>query len=175
MASGQVSATNRVEIVLQSPTVAIVSLVGEHDLAQSAPLKEALETAVTRRRNVLVDLSDCVFLDSTVISLLLHTQDEVVSNGGRFALIVPDGSTHTARVLDVMHLGDALPIHRSLDEALGSVEHRVRIRNLGERPGDSYAFGAECSCGWQGGPHKGVLAMRHAHADASSHSAESYT
>jgi anti-anti-sigma factor len=166
MASGFTSAANRVEIVLRSPSLAIVSLVGEHDLAQHEPLKEALETAAARRPNVLVDLSGCVFLDSTVISLLLHTQDEVVAGGGHFALVVPDGSTHTARVLDVMRLGDAVPIHDSLEAAFMRVEHRVRVRDLG---GSHDAFGAECSCGWRGEAHTGVLAMRHARADATGH------
>ncbi len=168
---GSASASNRVEVVLRSPALAIVSLVGEHDLAQHEPLKDALDTAVARRRHVLVDLSECVFLDSTVISLLMHAQDEVASDGGTFALIVPEGSTHAARVLDVMRLGDAVPMYPSLAEAAARIEHRVRMRNLGTRPGDSYAFGADCSCGWQGAAHKGVLAMRHARADASEHTA----
>jgi anti-anti-sigma factor len=169
MMSSAASASNRVEIVLRSPALAIVSLVGEHDLAQHAPLNEALETAIARRRHVLVDLSECVFVDSTVISLLLHAQDQVVRRGGMFGLIVPDGSTHTARVIEIMRLGDAVPIYASLDEASARVEHRVGIRDLRVNPGISDAFGAECSCGWHGAVRRGVLAMRHAREDATEH------
>jgi anti-anti-sigma factor len=161
--------SNRVEIVFHSPTVAIVSLIGEHDLSQHAMLLEALGTAAGRRRDVLVDLSRCEFLDSTVISLLLHIQDEVASGGGRCSLIVPDSSTHTARVFDVMHLGDALRIETSLDVALAGLEHSVRVRDRRARSGDQDAFVAECSCGWAGDPRTGVLGMRHARADATAH------
>ena len=163
---------NRVEIAFHSPTVAIVSLIGEHDLSQHAMLLEALGTAASRRRDVLVDLSRCEFLDSTVISLLLHVQDEVASDGGRCILIVPDSSTHTARVFDVMHLGDALRIETSLDVALASLEHAVRVRDRRVRSGDQDAFVAECSCGWAGEPRTGVLGMRHARADATAHAVE---
>jgi anti-anti-sigma factor len=171
MTLGAASAANRVEIVLRSPALAIVALVGEHDLAQHAPLNEALETAITRRLHVLVDLSECVFIDSTVISLLLNAQDRVARRGGMFGLIVPDGSTHTARVIEMMRLGDAVRIYPSLDEASARVEHRVDIRDFRANPGISDAFGAECSCGWHGDVRRGVLAMRHAREDATEHTA----
>ena len=108
---------DRVEVEFRSASLAVVSLVGEHDLARYEPLKEALAAAVGRRRNVFVDLSDCTFIDSTVISLLLHAQDEVVPDGGAFALIVPGTSIHLVRVIDVMCLGQALPIFSSIAEA----------------------------------------------------------
>ena len=62
---------NRVVLEMHSDSVAIVSLFGEHDLGHYEQLKVAFDTAAVRRRNLVVDLSGCAFIDSTVISLLL--------------------------------------------------------------------------------------------------------
>jgi anti-anti-sigma factor len=121
---------NRIVVVMRSGDVTLVELVGEHDLAHYQPLKDALETATARRQHLVIDLSPCVFFDSTVVSLLLHAQDQVASYGGRFALVIPAESTHTSRIVEVMHLTDVLPIHTSLDAALVDIlppvgEHAV--------------------------------------------------
>jgi anti-anti-sigma factor len=112
---------DRVELVWHNGSLAVVSLVGEHDLVRHQPLKEALRAAAARRQHVLVDLSECVFLDSTVISSLLHTHGLLTSRNGSFALIVPPESTHTARVVNALRLDQALRIHPSLEAALTSV------------------------------------------------------
>jgi anti-anti-sigma factor len=161
------AAANRVEIAF--PSDATVSLLGEHDLAQQHLVRHALDTASTRRRHVLVNLSNCAFLDSTVINLLLRAQADVTSREGHFALIVPDAETRIGRVLDLMRLGDALPIYATLNQALASIEHAVRIRDLRARFGDPDAFAAECTCGWKGELRTGVLAMRRARGDANDH------
>jgi len=112
---------NRIVVGPHSEAVTLVELIGEHDLAHYEPLKGALETAAARHKHVVVDLSSCVFFDSTVVSLLLHTQDEVTAGGDRFALVIPDGSAHTSRVVEVMQLADVLRIHTSRQAALADV------------------------------------------------------
>jgi anti-anti-sigma factor len=146
-----------------------VELIGEHDLAQIDIVRQALETAAERRRDVLVDLSRCEFFDSSVIGALLHAQDEITTAGGRFALVVPDSSPHLSRVANIMQLGELLPLHGSLEGALAVVEHATRIRDLGTRPGQPDRFQAECSCGWTGELQTGLCAMHRALADASAH------
>jgi anti-anti-sigma factor len=108
---------NRVEFETPSPTLAIVSLVGEHDLADYEPLQQTLELAASRRRHVIIDLSACEFIDSTVISLLLHAQGEVVSDGGRFAVVIPPGPGAVRRVAELMQLESLFPVYASLENA----------------------------------------------------------
>jgi anti-anti-sigma factor len=108
-----------VEITWPSGSVAVVALVGEHDLGQFEPVRDALEVAAIRRRHVVVDLRGCEFLDSTVITVLLHAHDEVTTDRGRFSLVIREGGA-VARVADVMCLHDLFAIHGSLDEALAS-------------------------------------------------------
>jgi anti-anti-sigma factor len=108
---------NRVELETPSAAVAVVSLIGEHDLAEYEPLKEALDLAASRRRHVIIDLSNCAFVCSTVISLLLHAQGEVVSDGGRFGVVIPPASGAVSRVAELMGLESLFPVHASLETA----------------------------------------------------------
>jgi anti-anti-sigma factor len=108
---------NRIEFETPSAALIVVSLVGEHDLAEYEPLKEALDLAVSRRRHVIVDLSACEFIDSTVISLLLHAQGEVVSDGGRFGVVVARGSGAVSRVAELMRFESLFPVYDSLETA----------------------------------------------------------
>jgi anti-anti-sigma factor len=108
---------SRVEFETPSSTLAIVSLVGEHDLADYEPLQQTLALATSRRRHVIVDLSACEFIDSTVISLLLHAQGEVVSDRGRFAVVIPPGPGAVRRVAELMQLESLFPVYASLENA----------------------------------------------------------
>lgn len=164
-------ARDPIEVAFPSATVAIVSLFGEHDLSTEARLEHALESARGHRRHVLVDLSGCSFLDSTVIKRLLGTNVALRAKDGHLSLIVPKTSTHVARVLDLMDIGRALSTFETLNQALARVEHTVRIRDMRERFGDPEAFAAECSCGWQGEPRRGTLAKRTARSDGNTHAA----
>jgi anti-anti-sigma factor len=160
-----------VEIVFHSSRLAIVELVGEHDLAQLDRVRDALETAQTQRPDVVVDLSRCEFFDSSVISALLHAQDEIGAAGGRLALIIPDASPHLSRIVNVMQLGELLPLHGSLEAALAALEHATRVCDRRTRRAGPDLFQAECSCGWRGDLQTGICAMRLALADANAHAA----
>ena len=68
---------------------AIVALRGEHDIATAAEASAALGAV---EGNVLVDLSDCTFLDSTVIGVLFVRNEELARDGCRLEVLVPAGA-----------------------------------------------------------------------------------
>src|SRR3954451_21341240 len=90
-------AHSHVELSCPSASLAIVELVGEHDLGDYKNLAESLALAAARRRHVLVDLSRCAFIDSTVVALLLAARDEVTSDPGRGSLLLPPRAGAAAR------------------------------------------------------------------------------
>jgi anti-anti-sigma factor len=159
---------DRVELCCPTPAIAMVELVGEHDLGRYEPIGEALHLAAARRRNVLVNLTRCVFIDSTVVGLLLAVRDETTSDGGRFALVVPEAGP-VARVAEVMGLSEMFTIYPSLEDALAGSEHVTQIRDLRVRFGDDERYAAECSCGWSGEQRIGARALRTSRADARTH------
>ena len=107
---------------MHSDSVAIVSLVGEHDLGHYEQLKDAFDTAAVRRRNLVVDLSGCAFIDSTVISLLLYAQREITSDGGRFVVVIHADAGSVARASPMARLFELVPVYASLATAVESAQ-----------------------------------------------------
>jgi anti-sigma B factor antagonist len=141
-----------VEIEYRRPGIALIKLRGEHDFANRQDLIEALATA-SAKPNVLVDLSECTFMDSTVIAAFFRAREILRRRGGRLELVIPQAATTIQRVARVTTLDKILPIHETQRAAVASIEpreHSITIRDLRARFGDPEAFRAECSCGWQG-------------------------
>ena len=90
-----------VDVELRPPSApgfaAIVRLVGEHDMATSPSFREALQRIYG---HVLVDLSECDFIDSSVIGVLFGDYQARTKEGQRLELIAPREGT-VARTLQV--------------------------------------------------------------------------
>lgn len=107
---------------VDSNHAAIVSLHGEHDLASVEELKAALATA-GRRRDVIVDLSACTFIDSSVISVLLRAANDLHTRGGRLSLVISPGGHRAVRtVFDLMNLDRVMPAHETQAAALRALD-----------------------------------------------------
>ena len=65
-------------------------------------------------RDLLVDLSECTFIDSTIIKLLLQTMRALEENDGRLEIVIDaDSHGHVARVAELMGIADVIPTHGS--------------------------------------------------------------
>jgi anti-sigma B factor antagonist len=99
-----------VDVELHPPSApgfaAIVRLVGEHDLATSTSFRDALERI---NGNVLVDLSECSFIDSSVIGVLVGDHRARIKEGQRLELLAPREGT-VARTLDVSGVPGLIPV-----------------------------------------------------------------
>ena len=111
---------NDVEITMASASIAVISLSGEHDLGGYETLRTGFVLAAIRGSNVIVDLSRCDFIDSTVISMLLHTETLVARDGGRLVLALPGEESSVTRLAEVVKLAELLPTYSSFDAALAS-------------------------------------------------------
>jgi anti-anti-sigma factor len=84
---------------------AILHLCGEHDLATGPAIAAALASI---QGNVLVDLSACQFVDSTVISVLILDQQARQREGQRLEVLVPVANTIVSRTLEVAGVSSVL-------------------------------------------------------------------
>jgi anti-anti-sigma factor len=98
---------------------AVVSLGGEHDLATSDELGATLEPIFG---NVLVDLTRCSFMDSSVIRVLLAKLTDLKREGRRLDLVVPRDNASISRLVDVVGMRGLLTVHERLplDAATGA-------------------------------------------------------
>jgi anti-anti-sigma factor len=86
---------------------ALVTLRGEHDLATTEQLREALRPLLG---DVLVDLSECTFVDSTTIGSLIVAAQELGREGHELSLVVPPANEHIARTLEIVRIGDVVRV-----------------------------------------------------------------
>jgi anti-anti-sigma factor len=89
---------------------AVVSLRGEHDLATASEVSEAISAIAG---NVLVDLSECTFIDSTVIGVLFARNQDSERAGHVLEVVVPPANTTVARTLGLVRMRDVIVVHEA--------------------------------------------------------------
>jgi hypothetical protein len=63
-----------IEVEVRAGAVALLSLVGEHDIGSQTRLSEALEYATGSCKAVIVDLTPCTFAEMTVLGALIDCE-----------------------------------------------------------------------------------------------------
>jgi anti-anti-sigma factor len=92
---------------------AVIALHGEHDVATAPDIEQGLRSV---SGHVLVDLSRCDFIDSTVIGVLISTSRILARDGYRMELLAPPENTNVARVLELVGMRDLMVVHASRPE-----------------------------------------------------------
>jgi anti-sigma B factor antagonist len=116
-----------VTIEIVSATAAVVTLGGDHDVASLDAVEDAFRVAGAGR-NLLVDLSGCTFIDSTIIKLLLRTMRMLEATGARFELVIdPMPSGHVTRVAQLMGISEVISTHDSRRDGIRSMSAAADI------------------------------------------------
>ena len=96
----------------------LVRLAGELDLYNAHVVREALLEATGRNpERLVVDLSEVLFVDSTVLGVLIEARSSLVNRRG-FLLVAP--GVETRRALEISGLDRHFALHDTLDEALAA-------------------------------------------------------
>jgi anti-anti-sigma factor len=89
---------------------AVVHLHGGHDIATSRNLREALDRLAG---SVLLDLSDCGFIDSSVIYVIFSDAHNRAREEHRLELLVPPENRAITRTLEIAGAREVLNVHRA--------------------------------------------------------------
>jgi anti-anti-sigma factor len=108
------------EVESLTDELAIVTVLGEHDLGTKSELEDALARAATRR-HVLVDLSRCDFMDSTALAVLICAQRTQAERGGRLELVIPTGTHPIARIATLTKIDAIINTHPTRDTGVSSI------------------------------------------------------
>jgi anti-sigma B factor antagonist len=111
----------RVDVEQLNGGVRSFNLSGELDHATAPELREPLESAIDAgARSLLVDLSDCSFIDSTGLSVLVHARSRLLDDSdGRLEICCPDPQVR--RLLEITGVDRAFGVHQTRDEALAAL------------------------------------------------------
>lgn len=103
--------------------VRTISVRGELDLSTApnleGPLEEALDSG---EGSVLIDLSQCEFIDSTGIALIVRAWQRLDSGNNGRALVICSQNDQVRRVLEITGLELSIPVHTTRDEALAAIQ-----------------------------------------------------
>lgn len=105
--------------------VRIVAVRGELDLSTAPDLRGPLDDALDGgQSSVLIDLSECDFIDSTGIALIVRAWQRLDGNGesgpgGR--LVICTDRDQVRRVLDVSGLDQSIPVHATREDGLAAL------------------------------------------------------
>jgi anti-sigma B factor antagonist len=108
-----------IEIGAHSPAISTVTLRGEHDLHSWSEVTLALANA-SQRRGVVVDLTACTFLDSSMLTALLVAAKQLRTRGGALAVVIPR-EAEIRRIFEVMNVDAVLAIHETRAAAIADM------------------------------------------------------
>lgn len=95
---------------------------GELDLSTAPELERPLNETLDRDEgSLLVDLSECEFIDSTGIALLVRAWQRLEAGGNGRALVICSPNDQVLRVLEITGLELSIPVRRTRDEALEAI------------------------------------------------------
>ena len=102
--------------------VYVVRVSGEVDMSHEEELRGELRAAVAAdAQGIVVDLTECEFIDSSAIRALLLSRKEKNPDEGSESLAVAASSEQILRILSVMGLDQVLPIKPSVEEAAAAL------------------------------------------------------
>ena len=102
--------------------VRTISVRGELDLSTApeleGPLNQALESG---EGSMLIDLSQCEFIDSTGIALIVRAWQRLDNGENGRALVLCSQNDQVRRVLEITGLELSIPVHGTRDEAIAAL------------------------------------------------------
>jgi anti-sigma B factor antagonist len=100
----------------------VVHVAGEIDMSHEEQLRAELHRAVEAdAKGIVVDLTECEFIDSSGIRALLLSREEAKPQDGSEALAVAASSDQILRILEVMGLDQVILIKPTVEEAAAAL------------------------------------------------------
>jgi anti-sigma B factor antagonist len=110
----------RIEEERPSPATAVLVLHGEADLHSAPELRERLRATIDDgAANVVLDLSDSAFVDSTSLGVLLGGMKRLRERDGQIHILVP--RPEVRRIFEITLLDRIFPLHETREQAMAAL------------------------------------------------------
>jgi anti-sigma B factor antagonist len=114
----------RIEEEHPSPGTVVLVLHGEADLHSAPEFRERLRAAIDGgAANVVLDLSDSAFVDSTSLGVLLGGMKRMRERDGQISIVVPRPDVR--RIFEITLLDRIFPLHETRAQALAALSTEV--------------------------------------------------
>ena len=103
-------------VVREQDGWAVLSVSGEIDMATAPGLRERLHGLLAETRQLIVDLDDVGFLDSTALGVLVGALKRARGEGGDVRIVCTQ--PRVRKVFEITRLDSAFDLFDSVDEAV---------------------------------------------------------
>jgi anti-anti-sigma factor len=101
----------RFDVDTRVPGVALVALTGEHELYGAAKLQDQIDSLIGDGLSIVIDLTEAVFLDSSIVGVLLRAQKHAASNDLDYKVVLAASTGEPVRrMFEITGLRQILPI-----------------------------------------------------------------
>jgi anti-anti-sigma factor len=115
---------HRVTVEQLEPHLWAITVIGEHDTATEHLLRDALRQTLDPGSHVIVDLSDAAFVDSTVLTSILHAHDRATRDPADGLVVVAPAGSFAARLLEISGLARSLDVYGGRAQAAEAMRTR---------------------------------------------------
>jgi len=104
-------AVARLSVDTRVPGIALVSLIGEHELYGALKLQERIDALIAQDLSIVIDLTQTVFLDSSIAGVLLRAQKLAEANGLDYKVVLSESTGEPVRrMFEITGLSQIFPI-----------------------------------------------------------------
>jgi anti-sigma B factor antagonist len=101
----------------------VVHVRGELDISHEEDLRGALESGIGKdRTGIVVDLTECEFIDSSGVRALLLGREAQQEDKGGAALVIASDNAQILRILSVMGVDEAIPVRPTVEAAIAELQ-----------------------------------------------------
>lgn len=113
-----------IRVLRETDGIVAVSLEGEFDMANAPALEDQIDLALENGNDVIVDLSEATFIDSSVIKVLFSGARAVAGRNQTLVLQVATAPI-VHRVLELVAVDRVVPRARSRTEAVQMIQQKT--------------------------------------------------
>jgi anti-anti-sigma factor len=111
-----------IHVVPEADDIIVLSLEGEFDLRSASALGEELDRVLAHETDVILDLSQATFIDSSVIHVLFRTA-QATKESGRTAVLQLATAPLIERAIEIVGMERMLPRAQQRQEAIEIIQH----------------------------------------------------
>ena len=113
-----------IRVVPETDEIVAVCLEGEFDLAEVRRLRDEIDRALDGGKDVILDLSEATFIDSSIIGALVHGSRE--ARASKQSMVLQLGTAAIVeRVLELFAIEQVLPRAHDRPEAVQIIQQRA--------------------------------------------------
>lgn len=96
----------------------IIYLSGDIDLSNSPILRKKIAESINHESNILIDLSDVTYMDSSGLATLVEAMQKITKNNGKFKISGLKGEVKN--IFEIARLNDVFSIYEDTHSAAQS-------------------------------------------------------